>query len=282
MANDLQTNGNTQIAKPPTDEQKFGNLIEGLAKRELERIAATPQGKAAVARVALAFRAAAKSAADPSALYRCDAASVAACVVYSALYDIMPGGQFAGVYLVPKGGVLGWWLNHRGIIELARRSGFRVVAKPHFTFDRFRISYGLTPTLEHEPGKGDKSWDNLAGVYVIVFDAATGQALDYIDLDRDDIEARRRAAQTQGVWNKWPIEQAIKTAIKYAAARGIISFSAADRDVLDQDAEARDFIDTTAAPVTERKALPAPSSTEALDAALGRQPEPVARDEGEE
>ena len=252
-------NPQTQLTTPErrelTPDQKFGSLIESLAQKELSRIASTPEGKAAVARVAIAFRAASKSAKDPGALYKCDASSVAACVVSSALYNIMPGGAYPGVYLVPKGGVLGWWLNHRGIIELARRSGYRVVAKPHFTFDEFSISYGLKPDLTHKPGKGDKTWNNLAGVYVIVYDAASGAVLDYLDVDKDDIEARRKKSQTSTVWNEWPIEMAIKTAVKYAAARGSISLDEAGRRAAEEDEDHRHVIETTAVQVAAPKQI---------------------------
>lgn len=261
---------NEEITTRPnlTPEQQYGRVVETLATRELERISTTPEGKAATARVALAFRAAARAAQNPSALYNCDPSSVAACIVNSALYNIMPGGAMPGVYLVPKGGQLGWWLNHRGIIELARRSGYRIVAKAHFSFDSFEIEYGLNPKLSHKPGDGEATWANLIGVYVIVFDSATGQALDYLDLPKRDIEARRKKAGQQGVWNEWPVEMAIKTAVKYAAARGIISLDEIGRQAMEADhdnvIEARAV--EVAAPVSTPRAI---AQRDRLDEAIG-------------
>lgn len=275
MSNELTPQNPTAVQRrEATPEQKYGAMIESLASRELERIATTPEGRAATARVALAFRAAARSAQNPAALYNCDPASVAACVVNSALYNIMPGGAMPGVYLVPKGNTLGWWLNHRGIIELARRSGYRVVAKAHFTFDEFEIEYGLNPKLSHRPGEGDATWQNLVGVYVIVYDAATGQPLDYLDMPKRDIEARRKKAGQQGVWNEWPIEMSLKSAIKYAAARGVISLDEIGRQALEADHD--NVIDITPVPAVPVQSSPrAIAQRDRFDEAVGVTAEPT-------
>ena len=263
------TTAPTSLAKPPTPptpEQKFGRLVESLAVQELARIATTPAGKAATSRVALAFRAAVKSAQNPGAYYSADPASLASCVVFSALYNLMPGGQFAPVYLVPKGNAIQWWMNHRGIIELARRSGYRIVAKPHFDFDEFAIEYGLNPTLRHVPGKGEGSWDHLVGVYVIVYDVKSGTVLDYLDMPRSDIQARRKVGNN-GVWTAWPIEMAIKTAVKYAAARGTISLDESGRHAVEDDAETAAMIETVTVDVAPTRQIT--SGLDAVESIVG-------------
>ncbi len=260
----------TRPAQPMTPAQKYGALIENIANKELTRIFTGPDGAKAAAGVALAFRSAVAQSEQPDALLNCSPTSIAMCVANSARYRILPGGSNPGVYLVPKGGQLGWWLTHRGMCALVERTGKHLDVKPVFTFDKFEIEYGLNPRLVHVPGKGAKGWDTLAGVYVIVRDIQTNRAIDMLYMERDEIAERRRAAGTQKVWNNWPIPQAMKTAIKYAIARGMVVLDEESRGVLSADAEAADVIDTTATVVPQ-------SAAARLDAALGigQDPEPV-------
>lgn len=253
-----------------TPAQRYGALIETIANKELTRLFTGKDGAAAAAGVALAFRSAVAQSEQPDALLNCSPTSIAMCVANSARYRILPGGSNPGVYLVPKGGQLGWWLTHRGMCALVERTGKHLDVKPVFAFDKFEIEYGLNPRLVHVPGKGAKGWDTLAGVYVIVRDMATNRPIDMVYMERDEIQERRRAAGTQKVWNNWPIPQAMKTAIKYAIARGMVVLDEESRGVLSADAEATDVIDTTATVVPQ-------TAAQRLDAALGitQGPDPV-------
>lgn len=234
--------------RQPTPEQQFGGMVEAIANKEVGRLFAGPDGQAAVAAVALAFRAAVQQAEKPDALMRCSPVSIASCMINSARTRLLPGGPNPPVYLVPKGGVLGWWLNHRGIVELAERAGTSLECKPVFSFDTFDYSYGLNPNLVHRPGKGTKGWDTLTHVYVIIRDG-NRRYRDMLVMDRDEIEKRRKCAQFDSVWQKWPIEQAMKTAMKYSAARGMYVMGEDLRAAMEADEDSRQIIDAETRPV---------------------------------
>lgn len=232
---------NVPAKRTPTPMQKYGGMVESVAAKELTRIFTGKDGAKAAAQVALAFRSAVAQAENPDALTGCSEQSIAMCVANSARYRLLPGGANPPVYLVPKGGHLQWWANHRAYCELAKRSGYYVECKPHFTFDEFSITYGLNPDLVHKPGQGEQTWDALVGVYVVVYSLSPrggrGEFLDMIDMPKSEIQKRRSNAQTQKVWNAWPIPQAMKTAIKAAVARGMIVFNEEAREAATADAE---------------------------------------------
>lgn len=250
-----------------TPAQRFRGLVEGVAKRDLERLTNSETFREAALRVPLALTAAANSAKDPRALFamaETNPASVGACVALSALTGIMPGGAYPGCYLVPMDGALQWWLNHRGIIVLARRAGLNVEAIPHYAGDTWEYERGLEPKMRHVPGTGPKTTETLVGVGVIVRNLANRSLIDLIDVGADIIR-QRRAKSRGSVWQQWPEEMAIKTAIKYAAARGIVTLDdigaaalAGDAESVEAEPEAPPTRARIIVPETTR-ALPAPS-----------------------
>lgn len=269
---------NVPAKRPPTPMQKYGGMVEAIASKELTRIFTGPDGAAAAAQVALAFRSAVAQAENPDALLNCSEQSIAMCVANSARYRILPGGSNPGVYLVPKAGALGWWLNARGMCDLAERSGRHLDVKPVYKTDEFVVEYGLNPRLVHTPKPGPKTWDTLAGVYVIVRDLATGRPIDMVYMERDEIQQRRAAAGTQKVWNAWPIPQAMKTAIKYAVARGMVILNEESRAAMTADAEWEE--ETAPRRVVEPEEAPKPlrisEASSTLDSILNEPAERVA------
>lgn len=270
---------NVPAKRPPTPMQRYGGMVEAVAAKELTRIFTGKDGAKAAAQVALAFRSAVAQAENPDALLNCSEASIAMCVANSARYRLLPGGANPPVYLVPKGGHLQWWANHRAYCELAKRSGYYVECKPHFTFDTFSIRYGLNPDLVHEPGQGEQTWEALVGVYVIVYSLSPGggrgEFLDMIDMPKSEVQKRRNNAQTQKVWNAWPIPQSMKTAIKAAVARGMIIFNEEAREAAAADAEWEE--ETTTRRVVEPEEAPKPrqisEARATVDDILGDAPE---------
>lgn len=265
----------TEQRKPRTPMQQYGDTIEALAKVEVARILTGPDGAAAAAGVALAFRSAVAQAENPDALLNCSQASIAMCVMNSARYRLLPGGTNPTVYLVPKAGQLGFWVNHRGMLELAKRSGYYIECKPHFTFDKFTIRYGLNPDLTHEPGDGEQSWDALKGVYAIVYSlnsrGGRGDFVDMVDMPKSEIIKRRNMAGTQKVWNTWAIPQSIKTCIKYVVARGMVILNDESRAAMDADDETRDVIDAKAETLGTAPA----TAKQKIDLALGLDADPI-------
>lgn len=270
----------TEIQKPKKELSPAAAFLvacEGMAIRTLKQMLGDEEGRKRGAAFAVAFQAAASAQArtaksDSATLYACSPESVSMAIVNSVLTGIMPGGAFPGCYIVPKDGHCQWWLNHRGIIQLARQSGLQVSARHCYAGDVVDIwesTNGLEIRLpvprRHEPEK----FDDLLEVVVVVREES-GRLIGVERVSKHQIEARRRksAMGNAGPWKEWPLEMAEKTAIKYAVGRGTIPISDAARKVLERDEEDSNVDAPTSAP----KALPAPDPLAVLDAPAARQP----------
>jgi phage RecT family recombinase len=225
----------------------FRNVVESKASDFLQAMAGTEEGAKAAGRVALAFRQAAQT---NDRLYGCDPASVAQAVALSAMTGLMPGGPLPDVYLLPRGKSLQWQVSHRGFSKLAARSGVRLRTKAVFESDTFHVIEGTEPKLEHVPDlSADQSWENLVAVYVVAH--YKDGSKDFVVIRKADIEKRRansdayKRNKNQSPWGQWPIEMALKTGLRYAFARGIVTMddtttSAYEHDGI-QDAPAEDL-----------------------------------------
>lgn len=267
----METNEPRQL----TPAQNYGRTVESMAKRELERILGSEQGAKAAAQVALAFRATAT--ANPT-VYDCHPGSVASCVAMSALTNLMPGGPNPDVYLVPRRtkGVqqLNWMITHRGLAKLAVRAGYQVRARAVYRGEEFTFEEGDTLVVRHVPDlDGAHSYDDLRGVLVQVYRLSDNVRIAADFVNKATIERRKAQSDSaksgSGPWASWPVEMALKTAIKYLFARGGVPMDdTATREAL--AADERDAIDTTATPVVEAPAKQL--GYDALDAALTSQP----------
>jgi recombination protein RecT len=156
-------------------------------------------------------------------LFECTPQSLIRAMSLSLISDLAPGGLQPVMWLIPRKNKAGMQecnaeISWRGYVALAGRSGVRVDAIPVFRADKFSIIEGLTPTISHEPDPdADHTWETLRGVYVRIY---AGDSLSFSWISRGDIQKRRQSAQSDDIWAKWPIEQAQKTAIRYAAQRG--------------------------------------------------------------
>jgi recombinational DNA repair protein RecT len=195
------------------------------------------EGKKRAAQFAATFSAA--SAANPD-IQGCNPQSVAAAMVNSIITGILPGGPAPGCYLIPKGGALQWWLNHRGMIALAKRAGQRVQVRPIFpgdVFDAYDDETGTHFRYDNKHPPEAEEYKSLIEVVVIVRDDESGVLLDLHRCSKGYIEDCRKVKGAGPVWNSWPLEMAYKTAIKSAVARGVISLTSdlATRQVLDEE-----------------------------------------------
>ena len=143
-----------------------------------------------------------------------------------------------------------WSASHRGLIQLASRSGYGVKAVSVHAEDEFDLDLSAIRPPKHRPG-AVRTWDNLMGCYVVIFRLDTGSFVGWEWIDRAQIEARReqsdawRRGQKQNSqewersspWYKWPVEMALKTAIKWAAARGVLPTDDALGRAMEMDAE---------------------------------------------
>jgi phage RecT family recombinase len=178
-----------------------------------------------VDRVMVSFRQ--QSAANPT-LLECTPASVARAIALSALTGLLPGGPLPDVYLLPQKvagqQTLDWRISWRGYVTLCARAGYRLRAVHVFDGDEFDYCEGLVPDLTHRPAQdAEQSWDTMRAVYVVAHPVQAGPPV-FMVVPRRIIEARRAVSQSRdnGPWRQWPLEMALKAAIRYAVQRGLV------------------------------------------------------------
>ena len=239
---------NTPVAKPPerSPAAKFRDVATNIAGSLLREWVGPERASEAIGRISAALSASAASARDPSDFYACTPASIATCVAISALTGLMPGtGSSALAYVVPQrpraneAPQLQYSLSHRGLNALARRCGQTMVAVPIGFDDMIEVSEdGEVRVISRDIDKPPTEWDELRGVVVLVKELATGNVIVRGWVPRILIEKRRTMSRSwsgkgreYSPWTKWPVEQAIKTAMHYAIGRGwcVIDDTAASR-----------------------------------------------------
>lgn len=232
--------------------KQYRNLVHNKALEFLQQMAGTNAGKEAAGRVALAFR---QAAATQSKLYACTPESVAHAIALSAMTGLMPGGPLPDVYLIPRKNQLNWQVSFRGYQKMAARCGVRVRAHAVFSDDLFEVTKGINPSIHHVPNmESEENWANLRAVYVVA-NYKDGTS-DFSVIKKSDIEKRREKSDAwrrfgaTSVWGEWPIEMALKTGLRYAIARGLVSLDEAASAAYEQDgvqdAPQREVIDAKA------------------------------------
>lgn len=275
-----------------TPAQRYNATLEdqirGLSSKFLTRLYGEEAATKAAAKIGLAMRQAALASPD---IWLAGPEAIANAISMCALLDLTPGGQHADCWLFPKGGSSGgmqFMVSHRGIVKLARRSGYEVRAVNVHQGDDYDFVRTPFPEFHHRPKNSAPTWDTLVRTYCFFWPKDDREAWDVYVLEKNELE-RRKSAQTAGpVWKSWGLEMALKSTIKAAASRGLFPLEAVARDAMDTiDAEDNTpVIDTTARPAPERPATPPRrmTATEDLDARLGpdeddqgrAEPEPVA------
>lgn len=222
MSNEIaRQNGGTPARMTPEDAFKAD--VMRAASRAMVATMGSAAGTKAAARVALAFVAAVRQAKTPGDLMRCSPESVQTCIANSAETGLMPGGAYPTVWLVPRAGQLRWEISHRGIATLAQRAGYglRAVAV-HVEDPSLVLAFGEVEAHEPDPDLYPETLDQLRGVYVVIKRLSDGQCLGRPWVPGALIRKRAASSQAGPVWRSWPVEMAIKTAIKYTMARGDI------------------------------------------------------------
>lgn len=226
-----------------------GTLLKGWVGEDRAR-EATGRMNAALTAVTMAAR-------DPSDFYKCTPASVANAIAIAALCGIMPGGNASTslAYVVPRrprkdeAPQLQYSLSHRGLNAVARRCGQTMVAIPIGHKDDIDVNdAGEAVIISRNLDAPPQTYADLRGVVVLVKEIATGNVTCRGWVPKSLIEPRRKmsAAGDAGPWGKWPIEMAMKTAMKYAVSRGwcVIDDIESMRAISADDD--MDVIDTTA------------------------------------
>jgi recombinational DNA repair protein RecT len=241
------TPAESAIAIQERQERDFKDFVFRSASKQLVSIMGTEGGKAAGARVTLAIASTLRTAKKPQDILDCTGDSIINCVTMSALTGLMPGGANAKVYLVPQRPnkesrpELQWRITHRGLCELARRSGTAIMAVPVGQDDRIEVAFG--EAIAHEPADitAQPNWETMMGVIVTARNLATGTVIVRAWVPRAVIEARRAKSSNDSnprysVWSLWPVEMALGAAIRYCFSRGYIPSEGAELDAaLDQE-----------------------------------------------
>ena len=221
MSNEIQ-----RQTRAPTMRQRVQTMAGAMLVDMVGEKRATESG----ARTALAFAAAHRAARDPAVIERCSPQSIAACVALSALTGLMPGGAMPSVWLVPRNGELQWMISHRGLTTLARRAGYQLSAVPVGKFDTIVVEYGEVIEHRADVGNAPSELRDLVGVIVSCKRLEDGAILGRYWLDGAAVRKRSNARGAGPVWQKWPIEMAQKTAIKWACARGLVPIESIEMD----------------------------------------------------
>lgn len=229
----------------PVDE--FAAWIRRVTARQLKSTLSTEAGREAARRLHGAFVTACRQARKPADFLAVSEASVASAIAASASTGLYPGGATPAVYLVPQRARKGerpelqWRITHRGLCILASRAGFGIVAVPVGRDDVLEVSFGEVITHRADPAAWPQTIDELVGVIVCVKRLSDGRAIGRFWTPAGLIDQRRATARNDSVWKAWPIEMAVKTAIKFHNARGSIPMESAElRTALEADAETID------------------------------------------
>lgn len=167
------------------------------------------------------FRVAFSSNAQGS-LSHCTHESIGRAIVLSAMSGLYPGGPRPDVWLIPRKNQCNWQMSYRGYIRLARRAGWELEPVLVFEGEEFEVIEGSEPTIIHKRRlEIEPTWEGLRFGYVRVFPSGHREQARYAYLTKKQIQDRRAKAESQAVWNAWPLEMTYKTLCAYAGAREI-------------------------------------------------------------
>jgi len=178
---------------------------------------------------------------------------------------------------------MNWQLSWRGMLSLAKRAGWDVRCYTVHRDEAFELTYEPEPRVNYRPNPdvAVTKWDELRGCVVYATNRDRGLT-EAMWVPRAIIEARRDASEgykygqekRNSVWHLWPIEMAMKAAIRYAVSRGLVpmddEWNLAENVDLENDSRGDVHASADATPVP---AIDAPRSGLAgLDAVLDATP----------
>ena len=131
-------------------------------------------------------------------------------------------------------------IGYKGFIDLARRSGqlSTIYAQIVYENDKFKLQYGTSPKIEHEPSPPDKRGE-IKGVYAVSVMKDGSYQFDF--MWKDEIEAIRKKAKTDNIWEEYWNEMAKKTVIRRLAKLLPLSPEFQKAVTIDEYAEVEDI-----------------------------------------
>lgn len=216
----------------------FRRLTTNIAGQLLTDWVGEDRAKEAVGRISSSLAASAAASRNPTDFYECTPQSVATVVAVSALTGIMPGtGACALAYAIPRRPRKGeppqlqYQLSHRGVNSLARRCGQTIIPIPIGHGDQLQtLDSGEVKVANRDIDNPPDTFEDLRGVVIAVKEIDSGHVTFCGFVPKSIIEKRRAMSDSwkydvqkgysYSPWTNWPIEQAMKTAMHYAASRG--------------------------------------------------------------
>lgn len=244
----------TQQRNPIEDFEKW---IKRLTADQLRATLKSDAGKEAARRLTMAFASSCRAAKDPSDFMACTQASVLTAIATSVAAGLYPGGPNPSVYLVPQRARRGeqpelqWRITHRGLCILASRAGFGIIAVPVGLDDKLEVSFGEVSTHSTDPTSWPDDLEDLIGVIVVVKRLVDGKNIGRFWTPLGLILKRKATSRYGAVWKAWPIEMALKTAIKFHSSRGHIPMDSPELTAAMSADDASEASNLPAATVTE-------------------------------
>lgn len=146
-------------------------------------------------------------------IYQCTKQSVCISVVTAAQLGLDCSGATGEAYLVPHKNTCTLIPGYKGLREVALRSGKvrNIDAQLVYKCDKFRMSLGTSPAIEHDVATGDRG--EIIGAYAVAFLSAGGHQAEW--MTKADIEKiRNRSKCKGGPWQSDFGEMARKTAFR--------------------------------------------------------------------
>jgi len=227
-------------SRPTTPAEGFRRVVETTATSFLKSMVGEERAKEAAGKLSVALR---QLGLTTPKLYECTQESVAQSIAMCALTGLNPGGAYPGCYLIPRNQSIktangwqkvmrmNWQLSWRGMLSLAKRAGWDVRCYPVHKDEALELTYEPEPRVLYRPNPDAAvtKWDELRGCVVYATNRDRGLT-ESMWVPRAIIEARRDASEgykygaekKDSVWHLWPVEMAMKAAIRYAISRGLV------------------------------------------------------------
>jgi len=201
--------------KELTQNQKAILNLQNLLARHKDQIAlALPKHMTADRMLRVALTAATT---NPE-LLKCDARSVASCIVQAAILGLEPNTPLGEAYLIPYKGICQLIPGWKGLLKLVRNTGELVMINAQVVRqnDTFEFEDGLDPTLRHKRAPGGPEQRGPVVSYWAGAILRSG-GRQFVVLAREEAEAHgRRFSKTfgKGPWTTDFDAMALKTCIR--------------------------------------------------------------------
>lgn len=200
------------IVRPPRNAGEIRDLLGGAwFKQQLAAVLPKHLTPDRLAKVAI------QAVLDTPKLMQCTQLSLLRSIIHMAELGLEPTGALGHAYLVPYKQTCQLIIGFKGLIELARRSGYILEVKAGVVYERDKLTWkeGLDSVFDVEPARGDRGEPQLW--YSVAKFRDGGHHLEV--MTRQEVEAirSRSRAATSGPWVSDFTEMGKKTVVRRAS-----------------------------------------------------------------